>query len=114
MTMRAAIERNTATGTDQWGNPVAPSFASIGAPIPCFVSSSSRRQAVGEMTDGKKTIVVEDLRAIFPLGSDVQNGDEIVSVTDRQGTTLINGRLRIDGTPERRHRHLEASLERIS
>lgn len=109
MTMRAAIERDTAAGTDPWGNPVAPVFASIGAPVPCFVWSTAARQAIG----GGKVALVEDLRAMFPLGADVRAGDEIARVTDRRGVTLIAGRLRIDAEPQRKHRHVEAALERV-
>lgn len=107
MTMRADVERNTASGTDAHGHPVAPVFTAL-ATLPCFVWSTARR----EVADGGKTALVEDLRAMFPLGADVAEGDEIAKVTDRQGTVLLTGRLRIAAL-QRKHRHLEAALDRV-
>jgi hypothetical protein len=110
MTMRAEIERDTATGTDAHGHPVAPVFAPTGDPVPCFVWSTASRQAVG----AGRVALIEDIRAMFPVGADIRAGDEIARVTDRLGTVLVNGRLRVDGEPQRKHRHLEAALERVS
>ena len=109
MTMRADVERNTAAGTDAYGGPVAPAFTVLGT-FACFVWSRQGRV----ITDGDKTAVVEDLRAIFPLGTDIQETDEIVSVKDRRGVEIIAGRLRVDAPPQRKHRHLEAALERVN
>jgi hypothetical protein len=107
MTMRADIERNTASGTDTYGHPVAPVFTAL-ASLPCFIWSRARR----EVTDGGKTALVEDLRAIFPLTADVQERDEIASVKDRLGAELMSGRFRLAAI-QRKHRHIEAALERV-
>lgn len=107
--MRAVVERNTASGTDAWGNPAAPSFAAL-ATYACFVWSSRAR----EIRDGDKTAEIEELRVMFPLGTDIQAGDEISSVQDRRGATLIAGRLRIEAPPVRKHRHIEAPLRRVA
>lgn len=107
MTMRAAVERNGAAGTDDYGHPVAPVFAAH-ATLACFVWSNQRRAVV----DGDKTATVEDLRAVFPLDADIGEADEIASVTDRQGSVLLSGRFRIDAL-QRKHRHLEATLVRV-
>lgn len=109
LTMRAAIERNSATGTDDWGNPVAPVMASIGDPLACFVWSKNSR----ELVDGNKTAMIEDMRAMFALTADVREGDEIASVTDRSGNQIIPGRLKIEGPVQRKHTHQEAALQRI-
>lgn len=109
LTMRAAIERDTATAKDAWGNPVEPIFASTGDPLPCFVWSISARQVM----DGGKTAEIENLRAMFALNADVQPGDEIAQVTDRRGTVLLPGRLRVEAPVQRKHSHLEAGLRRI-
>jgi hypothetical protein len=108
MTMRAVVERNSASGTDTYGHPVAPVFAAH-ATLPCFVWSSQRREVV----DGDKTATVEDLRAVFPLGADILEADEIASVTDRQGSEILSGRARIDAL-QRKHRHLEAALVKVT
>ena len=109
LTMRAQIERDAATATDSWGNPVAPSFAAIGEPLPCFVWSESAHQLI----DGAKTAEIEKVRALFARGADVRENDELVSVTDRQGAVIIAGRLKVEGPVQFKHTHLEAALRRI-
>ncbi len=108
MTMRAVIERDTATGTDDFGQPVKPNFTTL-ATVPCWAWSKQRRERV----DGDKSALIEDLRAMFPLGADVLAGDEIVDITDRLGAVLIAGRIQIE-TMQRKHDHREAGLERIA
>ena len=107
MTMRAMVERNSASGTDDFGHPVAPVYATH-ATIPCFVWSRDRR----EIVDGRKLAVIEDLRALFPIDADILEADEIASVTNRRGATLLSGRFRIEGL-QRKHSHLEATLLRV-
>lgn len=109
LTMRALVERNQATGKSGWNQPVAADFVSTGDPVPCFVWSKTS----GEVHDGEKLAMLEDLRALFGLGADVQADDEISSVTDRRGAEIIPGRLQVIGPVERKHTHLEADLRRI-
>lgn len=109
LTMRAAVERNQAAGTDDWGNPAPPDFQSIGAPVPCFAWSNSSR----ELVDGGKTAMIEDMRAMFALGADIREADEIAGITDRAGTVIIAGRLKVEGPVQRKHTHLEVALQRI-
>lgn len=109
MTMRAAVERNTETGKDPHGNPLPPVFAAH-ATLPCFIWSNRSHQAY----PGDRTAMVEDLRGGFPLDADLAEGDEIASVTNRKGTEIIPGRLRIDAPPQRKHRHIEAALKRVN
>jgi len=109
LTMRALVERNQAVATDTWGQPVAPDFQPIGDPLPCFVWSNTSR----ELVDGQKTAMLEDMRALFALGADVREDDEIASVTDRAGTEIIPGRLKVEGPVQRKHTHLELALRRI-
>lgn len=108
MTMRAAVERDGATGADDWGGAPAPGFAALGT-YPCFVWARSARH----VADGRKDAAVEEWRAMFPLGTDIREGDEIAGVTDRRGNEIIAGRFRI-GTPLRKARHVEAALEKVS
>ena len=108
MTMRAVVERNTASGTDAHGHPIKPAFTAL-ATVPCFVWSKQRR----EIIDGSKIAIIEDLRALFPLGADVVAGDEIASIDDRRGAELLAGRFQIE-TVQRKHNHLEAALERVT
>jgi len=108
MTMRAEIERNTATATDSYGGPVPAVYEAHGT-VACFVWSTQRRQVL----DGDKTALVEDLRALFPLRADVREGDRIAQVTDRRGRLIRAGKLRIE-TLTHKHRHLEAGLEIVA
>ena len=108
LTMRAAVERNQATGTDGWGNSEAPDFQPL-ATLPCFVWSKQSR----EIVDGEKTAMVEDIRAMFALGADITEDDEISTVTNRAGAEIIPGRLKVEGPVQRKHTHLEAALKRI-
>lgn len=108
LTMRAAIERNQATGKDSWDNPLPPDFQPL-ATLPCFAWSNSSREAI----DGNKTAMIEDARAMFALGADVNEDDEISAITDRRGNVTIPGRLKIEGPVQFKHTHLEAALKRI-
>ncbi len=107
MTMRADVERNTASGTDAHGHPVAPVFAAHET-IPCFVWFNSSRDVV----DGDKQAIIKDARAMFPLKADVTEADEIASIKDRKGNVIIAGRFSIDAI-EPKHDHVEALLERV-
>ncbi|MDF1778738.1 MAG: hypothetical protein P1V13_22170 [Rhizobiaceae bacterium] len=108
LTMRAAVERNVATGTDPHGGPVAPVYAAL-ATLPCFIWSKSSRELVGDT----RTAMIEDMRAMFALDADIAEDDEISAVADRQGNAIIAGRLRVEGPVQRKHTHLEAALKRV-
>lgn len=109
LTMRAAIERDQATGTDAWGGKNKPDFVPLHAALPCFVYSKSGR----ELVDGAKTAIIEDLRAMFSAGAGVTEGDVITAVSDRNGNMLIPGRLKVEGPPQYKHTHIEVALQRI-
>lgn len=109
LTMRAQVERNQVTGTDAWNQPVAAAFAPIGEPLPCFAWTPDAR----EIRDGDKSAVIEDVRAMFAIGADIAEADEIAEITDRNGTVLFAGRLRVDGPVQFKHNHLEAALRRV-
>ncbi len=108
LTMVAHQERSVAAGTDAWGQPVAPAFAAI-ADLPCFAWTPDAR----EIIDGDKTAQVEDVRAMFSLKADIRSGDEFSSITDRRGTVLFPGRLRVDAPPQFKHNHFEVALRRV-
>ncbi|MEO0589112.1 MAG: hypothetical protein AAFZ11_00980 [Pseudomonadota bacterium] len=110
LTMRARVERNTATGLNAHGGPVAPVFTLLHQALPCFVWSNTSRERV----DGAKTAMIEDMRAMFAKGADIAAGDVITAVSDREGTVIIPGRLKIEGKPQFKHTHIEAALQRIA
>ena len=108
LTMLALIERNTASGAGNWGQPPEPVFTPH-ATLACFAWSPDAR----DVTDGKKVAGATDVRVMFPLGADVRDQDEIAQITSKAGTTLFAGRLRVDGPVQFKHTHLEANLKRI-
>ena len=110
LTMLAQVERNAAATFDVWGQPAEADFQPLGDPLACFVWSNLAR----ELVDGKKTALVEDLRGLFALGAVLAAGDELVAVTDRAGTAVHYGRLRVEGPVQFKHTHREAALERIA
>lgn len=107
MTMRLDVEQNTAAGTDAFGHPVIPVWAAK-ATESGIVWTKARR----EILDGDKTALVEDIRALVPLGANVVETDRIANVKDRLGVVLFAGPLAID-TIQRRREHLELALRRI-
>lgn len=109
LTMRAVVQRNQATAKDAWGQPIAPTWSTVGT-LKCFAWSNQSR----ELVDGDKTAMVEDMRIMVALGVDLQQDDEISAITTRQGAVIIPGRLKVDGPVQRKHTHQEAALKRIA
>lgn len=109
LTMRAAVERDEATGTDAFGGPAEPDFVPLHAALPCFAYSKSSR----ELVDDRKTAMIEDLRIMIARDADLAAGDIITAISDRAGTTIIAGRLKVEGEPQFKHTHREAALQRI-
>ena len=106
MTMRAKLERDQETGSDSFNNPLPEDFQAL-ATVSCWAFSKARREVV----DGDKTAVLEDLRLMVPLATDVNEKDRVANVLDREGTVLFAGPLRIDSVVRRR-RHLELLVQK--
>jgi hypothetical protein len=109
LTMRAQVERDQATGKDAWGQPVAPDFQPIGDPLPCFAWTPSAR----DLVDGSKSAQIEDVRAMFALGADIAEHDQLSAITSRAGAVLFAGRLKVEGPVQFKHNHLEVALVRF-
>ena len=109
MKHRAEIERDSATGDTAWNTAPVESWASHLIGVKCFVWSRSRKEAI----DKNNTAVIEALRCIMPLATDVTERDRIASIKDRGGVTVLAGPLRIDGV-QRVHTYLELMLERVN
>lgn len=105
MTMRCALERNTAIGTpDEYGNPSPASWAPL-VTVPAWLWTSTDREVV----NGQKTAVVEDTRMLVPKATDVTAKDRVNGVTDRRGTVVRPGVWMIENVINRRD-HLELML----
>lgn len=111
LTMIAYVERGTSTGKDAWNMPVVANFQPL-AEVPCFAYSKSGRDVV----DGKKDVVVQDMRMMFGLGVDIREGDQVAKITDRSPARkiLFRGPMRIEGAVEFKHNHQEAALVRVT
>lgn len=109
LTMRAMVERNVATGVDSYGHPVAPVFQPH-ATVPCFAYTPSSNDVI----DGDKVATVQDVRIMCAIGADIQDKDEIASITNTRGAVLFAGRYRVDGPVQYKHNHIEAALRKVA
>ena len=108
MTMRAVIQRDTATSTDDHGQPAVPVW-SAGTSTPCYCW----QEKMTEVIDVNKTAILDQLRMMLPTGTDVTRADRVLNVTDRRGTVKFTGPFLIDGDPEIRATHVELSLRQV-
>lgn len=107
MRHRADVQRDAAAGADDWNNAPAPNWQAHLSGVRCFVWSRTRRERV----DDEKTAVIEDLRCMMPIGTDVTERDRIAVVKDRAGAQLY-GLMTIEGV-QRHGTHLELALEAV-
>ena len=113
MIRRAVLERDVSVGADDYGNPPAPTWQALAAPLPCYVWSQHKKAVVANHAPGQPGVVlVEDLRALFPLGADVRQGDRVSQFTDRLGNVIVSGPLLVE-TLQRRPDHQLAMLRRL-
>lgn len=104
--MLAVVERNQTSTSNAWKTPDAEVWAVL-ATVRCRVFTSSRK----ELVDEEKSVLVEELRAAVPLGTDVTEKDRVALVKNRAGVTLFAGPLGIDAV-QKFESHLELVLNR--
>ena len=108
MTHRASTERPMPTGAeDPFGNAVT----SVTNPLtdhPCYWQAQSERV----VRDSSKHVSIAEHLILFPLGTDVQERDQIISITDRRGRPLKSTRLGVLPVL-RREDHIEAEAKEI-
>lgn len=109
MIQRAKVERLSSPGTDDFGNPLPPTWSTHIASLAIWVHGSTEREAVTNET----TAVVTDLRALVPLGSDVSESDRLNQVKDRAGNVIYDGILGIETVLYERS-HIALTLSRVS
>lgn len=108
MIRRAVIERNIASGSDAYGQPIPPLWQVQAAAVPCWIWTRTKRVAV----DALGTMLIEDIRALFPKGADVHEGDRVARFTDRLGVIVWDGPMEVQSLVPRPD-HLEAALRRV-
>ncbi len=108
MTHRCTIERRAAGAADAWGQ-VPSEWETHLTNVRCRTWADAGR----EIVEGTTTVtVVEDVRVIVPLGTDVTEADRIASITYRGGTAQA-GPLGIRAVLARPD-HLELVLVRVA
>lgn len=107
LTHTCTIQRSTAT-TDDWGNPGPPVWADHLVDQPCRHWATAGREVVANTTT---VVVVEDLRLLLPLGTDVTEADRVTSILYRGGT-VQDGPLDIRGLLAHQD-HLELILVQV-
>lgn len=91
MRHRATIQRDGASGENNWGGDNEPVFATHLRDHPCHGWFASESVIV----DGNKVAVIERRKLMMPLSTDVTTFDRVLSVTDRQGREVFAGPMSI-------------------
>jgi len=113
MTMRATVSRDPTAGTSDWGGPEKAVFVEVGGGlVPCRAWSKAKRI----IDDSGKSGVLEDLRAIVPVGADIEEQDRLV-IRDRLGEMQFDGPVLVEtkvpkGSSGSRASHFELMLRR--
>jgi hypothetical protein len=113
MIMRATTQRNSAAGiTDNYGNSAAPAWADYLTALPCRVWHP---KGGGEdlKREDKNALIIDSVKMICPLGTDIVETDRISTVKDRQGNQLF-GAFIISSKIRRRADHLEMVLTEVN
>lgn len=107
MRQRADIERD-ASGSDDWGGQGSPDWQPHLAGVPCHFWTAQGRAVV----NGQETAVIEDLRLLLPLGTDIASTDRIGRITDRLGVPIVDGPLLVEAVVQRAD-HLVALVKEV-
>lgn len=105
MRHRTTIERDSSSG----GQYDVPTMSAVASDQPCFLWTRSGREAVGP----DRIAVVESMRVLLPLGTDVKPTDRLGDIEDRLGDTILSGPLNILSVLPH-HDHVELELSRAS
>lgn len=108
-THRTTVERDANAGNVVNGIQQSPSWSDHLIALPCRAWTSAGR----EQFDATTSVVVEDMRCIVQLGTDITEQDRLNGVTDKDGNPIISGLVGIRAVI-RRTDHLELMLVRIS
>ena len=113
MTMRARIERPGST-RDAHGGRAINGQQIVSEDAPCFIYTGTRRTLDAQ----NKQAQLESVRGLFRKDAEIKRGDWVVSVTDRNGTAVIDSRLEVLAVSKKSAgpgvSHLEVELRRVS
>ena len=106
MVHRCTLERDAAHATpDGYGLPGAADWQPLAADVPCFLWSTAERKLIG----AERSEVIEDLRLLLPLSTNVTERDRVRGVKDRLGRWIREGAMGISAVMSK-HDHLELAL----
>lgn len=105
----ATVQRDSNAGVVTNGIQQAPSWSDHLTNLACRAWTTTGR----EVLDPTTSVIVEDMRVIVPLGTDVNEQDRITGVVDHEGNSVISGNVGIRAVITRKD-HLELILVRIS
>jgi|GEM_PF-2851680 len=108
MTMRATVQRNQASGEDEYHQPVQPDWQDYLTDLPCYFWTETKtvRTSQGDL------VTVAESKMIVPKTTDITEEDRVTQVTDRQGNILLNQTVGIDSVIPRRD-HLALTLQGV-
>ena len=110
MRHRADIWRDANLGsTDDYNNPVAPSFALLTASQVCYVY----QPRFGGETQGKRNVNIYTWQMLAPLSIAITEQDQIRNVTNRIGTEITSHTFNVIQSV-RKPRHRILTLEVVS
>ena len=109
LTHRATVERDANADVVTDGVQQSPSWSDHLTGLPCRAWTSAGR----EQLDPTTSVVVEDMRCIVQLGTDITEQDRLNGVTDEYGNSVIDGIVGVRAVIHRKD-HLELILVRIS
>jgi hypothetical protein len=113
MRMFAIVSRSETPAVDASGHPGKSVFEELSGSIPCRIWSKDRRA----INNVGRSVVLEDLRGMFPVGADVQEKDRL-RILDKQGNVIFPGPIAVEsikpagGAPGAGPSHLSAMLAR--
>lgn len=106
MVHRCRLERDAAHATpDGYGLPGQAAWQLLASDVPCFLWSTAERELIG----AERSEVIEDLRLLLPLATDVTERDRVGGVKDRLGRWVREGVMGITAVLSK-HDHLELVL----
>jgi hypothetical protein len=109
LTHLVTIQRDASAGVDGgWGNPDVPNWQPYLVGVPCRAWATAGHETINETTN----VVVEEVRLIVPLGTDVTEQDRLGDITHR-GAVFLAGPTGIRAVL-RHADHLDLVLVRIS
>jgi len=110
LTHSTTVQRDANADTvNAAGAQESPDWADHITDLPCRAWTNAGR----EQFDATTSVVVEDMRCIVDLGTDVTEQDRLNGVTDAYGQSIIDGLVSVRAVITRKD-HLELILVRIS